>query len=69
MTQRQNEEHLIDRGGRRRIKDRRFRISILQASERRTGWKRRNGLDRRYKHLDIIDITNRRAGLIDPSIA
>ncbi len=69
MTHLQNKTNLIDRGGRRRIKDRRFRISIIKSSERRTGLKRRTGLDRRFKLLDFINRTNRRTGCIDPSTA
>ncbi len=69
MTQNQKENLQIDRGGRRRIKDRRFRVSIVKASERRTGLKRRNGWDRRYKQLDIFRITDRRTGSIDPCMA
>lgn len=69
MTQKQKESFQIDKGGRRRIKDRRYKISILKTSNRRTGLKRRSGWDRRYKHLDIISVTNRRTGSIDPSTA
>ncbi|MCP3901378.1 MAG: hypothetical protein GY707_16865 [Desulfobacteraceae bacterium] len=59
----------IDRGGRRRIKDRRFRVSIVKASDQRTGLKRRSGLDRRCIQLDIISTTNRRSRSVDPSTA
>lgn len=69
MTQNQKESLQIDRGGRRRIKDRRFRVSIVKASERRTGLKRRCGWDRRYKQLDIISATDRRTGSVDPLTA
>lgn len=69
MTQNQRESLQIDKGGRRRIKDRRFKVSIVKTSEQRTGLKRRSGRDRRYKHLDIISVTNRRNGSINPSTA
>ena len=69
MTQKQKESFQIDKGGRRRIKNRRFIVSILKASDRRTGLKRRSGWDRRYKHLDIINVTNRRTESVDPSTA
>ncbi len=69
MTQKQKESFQIDKGGRRRIKDRRFGVSIVKTSDRRTGLKRRGGWDRRHKHLDIISVTNRRAGSVDPSTA
>lgn len=41
---------LFDRGGRRKIKDRRFRVAVLQTPERRTGLRRRSGWDRRRLH-------------------
>ncbi len=69
MTQNQRENLQIDKGGRRRIKDRRFKVTIVKTSEQRTGLKRRSGMDRRYKHLDIISATDRRNGSIDPSTA
>ncbi|MCP3874113.1 MAG: hypothetical protein GY699_13255 [Desulfobacteraceae bacterium] len=69
MTQKLKENFQIDKGGRRRIKDRRYRVSIVKTSDRRTGLKRRCGWDRRYKHLDIISVTNRRTGSVDPSTA
>lgn len=42
---------IIDRGGRRRIKDRRVRVSTGLLPERRTGLRRRSGLDRRLRGL------------------
>jgi len=69
MTQIQRGNLQIDKGGRRRVKDRRFKVSVVKTSEQRTGLKRRSGRDRRYKHLDIISVVDRRAGSVDPSIA
>jgi len=39
-----------DHGGRRRIKDRRFQVPVPPDKERRTNWKRRNGMDQRIKN-------------------
>ncbi len=60
MEQEKNENFLIDRGGRRQIKDRRFRVTPRQTPEHRTGLKRRIGWDRRYKHIHLIKGTDRR---------
>ena len=38
-----------DRGGRRRITDRRVRASHCDGTERRTGLRRRSGFDRRIR--------------------
>ncbi len=51
---------LIDRGGRRQIKDRRYRITAIQVSDRRTGLKRRNGLDRRFRQIPLLKGQDRR---------
>ncbi len=69
MTQKQKETLQIDNGGRRRIKDRRFKVSVVKTSEQRTGLHRRKGWDRRYKQLDIISGTDRRTGFLEPSTA
>ncbi len=69
MTQKQKEAPQIDKGGRRRIKDRRFKVSLVKTSEQRTGLHRRSGLDRRYKQLDIISVTDRRTGFVEPTTA
>lgn len=49
-----------DRGGRRRIKDRRFRVATRLVSERRTGLCRRSGWDRRYMHEPVAKDFDRR---------
>ncbi|WP_027363115.1 hypothetical protein [Desulfospira joergensenii] len=49
-----------DNGGRRRIKDRRCRIDPLVSFERRTGLKRRSGLNRRLKKIQIFKVSDRR---------
>jgi len=49
---------LPDNGGRRRIRDRRFLVSVPRAGERRTNWERRSGYDRRFRRID--EITNDR---------
>ena len=54
MTRSVLNTHLFDRGGRRRIKDRRFRVSVLQTPERRTGLRRRSGWDRRCLHKPFV---------------
>nr|WP_319490667.1 hypothetical protein [uncultured Desulfobacter sp.] len=38
---------LADRGGRRKLKDRRYFPAVAPGPERRTGLKRRSGMDRR----------------------
>ncbi len=55
-------DFLVDRGGRRLIKDRRFWVASKQIPERRTGLKRRSGFDRRYNQVQIPDRENRRMG-------
>ncbi len=55
-------DFLVDRGGRRLIKDRRFWVASKQIPERRTGMQRRNGFDRRYKQVQSLKIANRRMG-------
>jgi hypothetical protein len=42
---------LADNGGRRRIKDRRFLVSVPYENERRTNWERRSGFDRRLRRV------------------
>nr|WP_319392529.1 hypothetical protein [uncultured Desulfobacter sp.] len=39
-----------DRGGRRKLKDRRYFPAAAPGPERRTGLKRRSGMDRRRDH-------------------
>lgn len=50
---------IIDRGGRRRIKDRRYRLVQLQPPDRRTGLRRRSGWDRRI-HQDQTSLPDDR---------
>jgi hypothetical protein len=38
---------ITDNGGRRRVRDRRFLVSVPFAREHRTNWDRRSGYDRR----------------------
>lgn len=42
---------VADNGGRRRIRDRRFLITVPRDGERRTNWDRRSGYDRRLRRL------------------
>lgn len=52
--------YLQDRGGRRRVKDRRFRVSVLYTPEKRTGLHRRSGWDRRSILIALLKGANRR---------
>lgn len=52
--------HPLDRGGRRRIADRRVRVAPYDGEERRTGLRRRSGLDRRLRKYGL-DRPERRA--------
>ncbi len=49
-----SESYPMDRGGRRRITDRRIRVTAKHDPEQRTGWTRRNGWDRRYRQLEVL---------------
>lgn len=40
---------ITDNGGRRRVRDRRFLVSVPFKRDRRTYWERRNGFDRRLR--------------------
>ena len=40
-----------DNGGRRRVRDRRFLVTVPCDRERRTNWDRRSGYDRRLKRI------------------
>jgi hypothetical protein len=40
-----------DNGGRRRLRDRRFLLSVPFSGERRTRWERRSGYDRRLRRV------------------
>jgi len=62
MTHKKIENILFDRGGRRRIKERRFLVDAKQTPERRTGLKRRSGWARRCRQIHLIKGTNRRVG-------
>ncbi len=42
---------VADNGGRRRIMDRRFMVSVPCNQERRTNWDRRSGYDRRIRRI------------------
>lgn len=42
---------ITDNGGRRRIRDRRFLVSVPFSSEQRTNWDRRSGYDRRLRRI------------------
>lgn len=50
-----------DRGGRRRIKDRRVRVAAMHTPERRTGLRRRSGWDRRYRPASRFIPADRRS--------
>ncbi len=69
MTGKQKETFPIDNGGRRRINDRRFKVSVVKNLEQRTGLHRRSGWDRRVNQLDIISGTDRRSGFVEPTTA
>jgi len=47
-----------DNGGRRRIRDRRFLVSVSRKQDRRTNWERRSGYDRRLRRT--TDVANER---------
>ena len=47
-----------DNGGRRRIRDRRFLVSVDRKPDRRTNWERRSGYDRRIRRT--ADVANDR---------
>jgi hypothetical protein len=42
---------VADNGGRRRVMDRRFMVSVPCDRERRTNWDRRSGYDRRFRRI------------------
>ncbi len=42
---------VADNGGRRRVRDRRFLVSVPYTPERRTNWERRSGYDRRLRRI------------------
>lgn len=42
---------VADNGGRRRIRDRRFLVSVPFPKDRRTNWERRSGYDRRLRRI------------------
>lgn len=42
---------VADNGGRRRVMDRRFMVSVPCDRERRTNWDRRSGYDRRIRRI------------------
>jgi hypothetical protein len=42
---------VADNGGRRRVRDRRFLVSIPCGREQRTNWDRRSGYDRRLRRI------------------
>jgi len=42
---------VVDNGGRRRVHDRRFLVSVPCGQERRTNWDRRSGYDRRLRRI------------------
>ncbi len=51
---------LIDKGGRRHIKDRRFRLNVTHIPDKRTGLSRRSGWDRRCQQVPLLNGINRR---------
>lgn len=61
MTQNVMDWIVVDRGGRRRTRDRRNRVTAYQGPERRSGWQRRSGWDRRYRQLNTFSGKVRRA--------
>ncbi len=58
-----HEHHPMDKGGRRRISDRRARVTAKHDPEQRTGWKRRNGWDRRFREAQVLKGLQRRTGM------
>lgn len=42
---------IADNGGRRRVRDRRFLVTVPFAREKRTNWERRSGYDRRLRRI------------------
>jgi hypothetical protein len=62
MTGKKIETLPVDGEGRRRIKDRRFRVAAKLTPEQRAGLKRRSGWDRRYKQILLVKGANRREG-------
>jgi hypothetical protein len=52
MESRNPLKRMEDRGGRRKIKDRRVNVSNPLCGERRTGLRRRSGYDRRLRRED-----------------
>jgi hypothetical protein len=42
---------VADNGGRRRLRDRRFLLSVPFSGERRIQWERRSGYDRRLRRV------------------
>lgn len=51
---------VTDRGGRRRISDRRFNVPAEHTPEQRTGWLRRSGWDRRFREIQVLIVNERR---------
>ena len=50
---------VTDNGGRRRVRDRRFLVSVPFPQDRRTNWERRSGYDRRLRRI-VDNKTQRR---------
>lgn len=46
-----NSIEVADNGGRRRVRDRRFLVTVPCDRERRTNWDRRSGYDRRLRRI------------------
>jgi hypothetical protein len=53
-----------DNGGRRRLRDRRYLLSVPFSGERRTQWERRSGYDRRLRR--VFDYADERRVTDDP---
>jgi hypothetical protein len=51
MQKNETAVEVADNGGRRRVKNRRFLVSIPCSLERRTNWDRRSGYDPRLKRI------------------
>ncbi len=53
---------LVDNGGRRRIRDRRFLVTVPYEDDRRTNWERRSGYDRRLRRVLVSPEDRRLVG-------
>jgi hypothetical protein len=58
---------MMDNGGRRRVRDRRFLVSAPRGRERRTHWERRSGYDRRLRRITEHPADRRFAEIKQPA--